>query len=382
MSPSRRSTSPPAEGRRLVERARGRRAAAQPGADVPHRAGARVRRGLVHARGRGSSASASGSGSSPRARPITSRRRSGSAARIDTAGCYEPLLEPVQGRDGLYYGEYLDFAPGVARDDVASFFSRAARPASRCLSSTCSATGSAGSGRTRAASRSGRCLAGMALDGVARELDGVATRRSASSTAPSTGTSGPRRCDRSAPAPSASSAPATFCPPTFRCSTALVPRGLAREGPICARRTETWPELLRRRPGARSSPTRGRSWRRTSTSSSSSRRRRPTPSSRGWRSSTASTSSSRSPSPESRERGRSARRAWPQRETCICSRRRSSSSHPRFRALWTIVGDGALGPRPLGAGVSTATPARTGRRGTTRAGPARSPRPASTTSRA
>ena len=31
----------------------------------------------------------------------------------------------------------------------------------------------------------------------------------------------------------------------------LVPRGLAREGPICARQRETWPELLRRRPGAR-----------------------------------------------------------------------------------------------------------------------------------
>ena len=30
----------------------------------------------------------------------------------------------------------------------------------------------------------------------------------------------------------------------------LVPRGLAREGPICARRREAWPELLRRRPGA------------------------------------------------------------------------------------------------------------------------------------
>jgi predicted dehydrogenase len=29
-----------------------------------------------------------------------------------------------------------------------------------------------------------------------------------------------------------------------------VPRGLAREGPICARRPEGWPELLRRRPGA------------------------------------------------------------------------------------------------------------------------------------
>jgi predicted dehydrogenase len=31
----------------------------------------------------------------------------------------------------------------------------------------------------------------------------------------------------------------------------LIPRGLAVEGPIWARRRETWPELLRRRPGAR-----------------------------------------------------------------------------------------------------------------------------------
>jgi predicted dehydrogenase len=31
----------------------------------------------------------------------------------------------------------------------------------------------------------------------------------------------------------------------------LVPRGLAREGPICARRRGSWEELLRRRPGAR-----------------------------------------------------------------------------------------------------------------------------------
>lgn len=30
----------------------------------------------------------------------------------------------------------------------------------------------------------------------------------------------------------------------------LVPRGLAREGPICARQRKTWPELRRRRPGA------------------------------------------------------------------------------------------------------------------------------------
>jgi predicted dehydrogenase len=31
----------------------------------------------------------------------------------------------------------------------------------------------------------------------------------------------------------------------------LIPRGLAREGPICARRREAWPAILARRPGAR-----------------------------------------------------------------------------------------------------------------------------------
>lgn len=45
------------------------------------------------------------------------------AARIDEAGCYEPLLEPVSARGGLYYGEYFDFAEGSSREDVAAFFS-------------------------------------------------------------------------------------------------------------------------------------------------------------------------------------------------------------------------------------------------------------------
>ena len=50
----------------------------------------------------------------------------------------------------------------------------------------------------------------------------------------------------------------------------LVPRGLASEGPICARRREAWPDVLRRRPGAQLVD--GRRWRSfapTSTSSSS-----------------------------------------------------------------------------------------------------------------
>ena len=43
-------------------------------------------------------------------------------ARIDKAGSYEPLLEPVRRRDGLYYVEYLDFAPGASRDAVRDFY--------------------------------------------------------------------------------------------------------------------------------------------------------------------------------------------------------------------------------------------------------------------
>ncbi len=44
------------------------------------------------------------------------------AGRVDRAGLYEALLPPVQGRDGLYYGEYFDFASDVHRDTVADFF--------------------------------------------------------------------------------------------------------------------------------------------------------------------------------------------------------------------------------------------------------------------
>jgi hypothetical protein len=43
-------------------------------------------------------------------------------ARIDNAGCYEPLLDPVQRRGGLYVGEFVDFASGATRDDVRAFY--------------------------------------------------------------------------------------------------------------------------------------------------------------------------------------------------------------------------------------------------------------------
>ena len=41
------------------------------------------------------------------------------AARIDAAGCYEPLLEPEPGRGGPYYAEFFDGGP---RDELVAFF--------------------------------------------------------------------------------------------------------------------------------------------------------------------------------------------------------------------------------------------------------------------
>ena len=94
------------------------------------------------------------------------------AARIDTAGCYEPLLEPVQGRDGLYYGEYLDVPDGTTRDEVASFFTeRRGRHEGAVLNLLCDRIGGLGPDP--------RCLAVWtvaswdALAPLARDLDGV-----------------------------------------------------------------------------------------------------------------------------------------------------------------------------------------------------------------
>ena len=43
-------------------------------------------------------------------------------AQIETAGCYEPLLEPIPLRGGLYYAEYFDLSPGATRDDARAHF--------------------------------------------------------------------------------------------------------------------------------------------------------------------------------------------------------------------------------------------------------------------
>jgi hypothetical protein len=46
------------------------------------------------------------------------------AGRIDIAGLYEPLLDPVAGNGSLYYGEFFDVARDVRPGDVADYFVR------------------------------------------------------------------------------------------------------------------------------------------------------------------------------------------------------------------------------------------------------------------
>ena len=94
------------------------------------------------------------------------------AGRIDRAGCYEPLLEPVAGREGLYYMEYLDVAAGADRTDVRSLFeTRLERHSAATLNVVCDRIGALGPGP--------RCLAvwtvpsWQAVDALARDLDGV-----------------------------------------------------------------------------------------------------------------------------------------------------------------------------------------------------------------
>ena len=50
------------------------------------------------------------------------------AARIDAAGCYEPLLDPVPGDGGPYYAEFFEPAAGASRDEVQVLLRRAPRP--------------------------------------------------------------------------------------------------------------------------------------------------------------------------------------------------------------------------------------------------------------
>jgi hypothetical protein len=95
------------------------------------------------------------------------------AARIDKAGCYEPLLEPVSAAKGPFYAEYVDFATEATRDEVRAFYEeRRARHDRLELSLLADRIGKLGP--------EPRCLAVWrapgfdALEQIARELDGVA----------------------------------------------------------------------------------------------------------------------------------------------------------------------------------------------------------------
>ena len=92
-------------------------------------------------------------------------------ARIDEAGCYEPLLEPVHRRGGLYYGEFLDFAPDATRDDVRSFYEERRAASGVELNLLCDRIGKLGPDpRALAVWNVGSW---DRVDALARELDGV-----------------------------------------------------------------------------------------------------------------------------------------------------------------------------------------------------------------
>jgi hypothetical protein len=96
------------------------------------------------------------------------------AARIDAAGCYEPLLEPVAGRGGPYYAEYFEPAPGASPQDVRAFFEeRRARHTALTLHLLVGRIGQLGPPPRGLAIWSLPSFA--ALADVARDLDGINT---------------------------------------------------------------------------------------------------------------------------------------------------------------------------------------------------------------
>jgi len=94
------------------------------------------------------------------------------AARIDRAGCYEPLLEPTVGTRGRYLAEWFEPATGADRASVAAFFEdRRRRHAELDLNLLVERIGSLGPDPR------GLAVWGVpswgSVDAIARELDGV-----------------------------------------------------------------------------------------------------------------------------------------------------------------------------------------------------------------
>jgi len=92
------------------------------------------------------------------------------AARIDRAGSYDPLLEPVVGTTERYYLEFFDLAPDATRDDVrAAYEERRARHPDLTLNLVADRIG------RLAPDPRGLALWGLeswaSLDGIVRDLD-------------------------------------------------------------------------------------------------------------------------------------------------------------------------------------------------------------------
>jgi hypothetical protein len=95
-------------------------------------------------------------------------------ARIDVAGFYEPLLEPVAGSGPVYYAEFFDLAPAASREDATSFFrERAERQPHRVLNLAADRIGKLGPDPRGVAFW--QLPSFDDLDGIAVELDGVET---------------------------------------------------------------------------------------------------------------------------------------------------------------------------------------------------------------
>jgi hypothetical protein len=93
------------------------------------------------------------------------------AARIDRAGCYEPLLEPVPGAGGPYYAEFVDFSPVAAGAVREAYERRRERHADLTLNLLVARIGALGPDPRGLAVWSAPSYG--ALDAVARELDGA-----------------------------------------------------------------------------------------------------------------------------------------------------------------------------------------------------------------
>ncbi len=66
------------------------------------------------------------------------------AARIDVAGWYEPLAEPIRGAGPVYYGEFFEPTDGATREDVAEAYTARLRTNGLVLNLLCDRIGHLG----------------------------------------------------------------------------------------------------------------------------------------------------------------------------------------------------------------------------------------------